>query len=49
MIGREFELDVLRQVLAWPEEELEIALEEALGGRIDRRTLRRRNPRLLIA
>jgi DNA-binding CsgD family transcriptional regulator len=34
VIGREFQLDVLRQVLARPEEELEAALEEASASAI---------------
>jgi DNA-binding CsgD family transcriptional regulator len=34
IIGREFQLDVLRQVLACPEEELEAALEEASAAAI---------------
>jgi hypothetical protein len=34
VIGREFRLDVLSRVLAGPEEELEAALEEALGAGI---------------
>ena len=40
VIGREFQLDVLRQVLASPEEELEAALEEAsAAGIIEERSV----------
>jgi hypothetical protein len=40
VIGREFQLDVLRQVLAGPEEELEAALQEAsVAGIIEERSV----------